>query len=44
MDFIRDINLRVLNRNIESLSIQGQTEILSAPLKYIKCTNRFSHK
>ena len=46
LDSIGALNLRVLNGNtyIENLSIQGQTEILSALLQYIKCTNRFSHK
>ena len=44
VDSIGDINLRVLNGNIENLSIQGQAEILSALLQYIKCTNRFSNK
>ena len=36
LNSIGDINLRVLNGNIENLSIQGQTEILSALLQYIK--------
>ena len=39
---IGDINLRVLTGNIENLSIQGQTEMLSALMQFIKCTNRFS--
>ena len=46
LDSIGDLNLRVLNGNIENPSIQGQIEIVSALLQYIKtkCTNRFSHK
>ena len=35
IDSIGDINLRMLNGNIENLSIQGQTE-MSAFLQYIK--------
>ena len=42
LNSIGDINLRVLCGNIENLSIQGQAEMLSALMKYIKCTNRFS--
>ena len=42
LDSIWDINLRVLTGNIENLSIQGQTEMLSALMQFIKCTNRFS--
>ena len=42
LDSIGDINLRVLTGNIENLSIQGQTEMLSALMQSIKCTNRFS--
>ena len=42
LDSIGDINLRVLTGNIENLSIQGQTEMLSALMQFIKCTNRFS--
>ena len=30
LDSIGDINLRMLNGNIENLSIQGQTKIMSA--------------
>ena len=43
LDSIGDINLRVLNGNIENLSIQGQTEILSALLQNMKCMLGFSH-
>ena len=42
LDSIGDINLRVLTGNIENLSIQGQTEMLSALMQFIKCTKRFS--
>ena len=42
LDSIDDTNLRVLSGNIENLNIQGQTEMLSALMQYIKCTNRFS--
>ena len=42
LDSIGDINLRVLTGNIENLSIQGQAEMLSALMQFIKCTNRFS--
>ena len=42
LDSIGDINLRVLTGNIENLSIQGQTDMLSALMQFIKCTNRFS--
>ena len=30
LDSIGDINLRMLNGNIENLSIQGQTKIMNA--------------
>ena len=39
---IGDINQRVLSGNIKNLGIQGQTEMLSELMQYIKCTNRFS--
>ena len=42
LDSIGDINLRVFTGNVENLSIQGQTEMLSALMQFIKCTNRFS--
>ena len=42
LNSIGDINLRVLCGNIENLSIQDQTEMLSALMQYIKSTNRFS--
>ena len=38
---IGDIVLKMLCGNIENLSIQGQTEMLSALRQYIKCTIRF---
>ena len=41
-DPMGDINLRVLSGNIKNLGIQGQTEMLSVLMKYIKCTNKFS--
>ena len=41
LDYIGDINLRVLSGKIENLSIRGQTEMLSALMQYIKCGNRF---
>ena len=42
LNSIGDINLRLLCGNIENLSIQGQAEMLSALMQYIKCANRFS--
>ena len=42
LDSIGDINLKVLSGNFENLSIQGQTEMLSALMQYINRTNRFS--
>ena len=44
LDSIGDTNQRVLCGNINNLSIQGQAEMLSALMQYIKCTNRFSQK
>ena len=41
LDSIGDINLMVLCGNIENLSIQGQNEMMSVLMQYIKCTNRF---
>ena len=41
LNSIGDINLKVLYGAIENLSKQGQNEMLSALLRYIKCTNRF---
>ena len=42
LDSTGDINLRLLSGNIENLSIQGQTEMLSALMQHIEGTNRFS--
>ena len=39
--FCSVVNLRVLSGNIESVSKESQTELISALLKYIKCTKSF---